>query len=450
MPATPSIPGVPVLLVAVAVLAVLGAVGCRRRDPASARLAVATTTLTALAGALAAWGAAAAAVPGRAPSWLVLLGTAVVAPATVLAAARVVPRVRARVPQHDRPTVLDRADAWARRHPVRVRGLDLLPFVVRCVRRVVDVRVTGLAAEMTYYALLSVVPLTSALGASLGYLERFTSPEQVTRVEDGVVDAVSGVLADDVAQDALVPLVQGLLREERTGVAVGSLLLTLLLASRMFRAAIRALDDAYTVPERRGIVAQGVLGVVLALGAVVTLLVVLVLVVVGPLLGGGEQIADRLGLGDRFGTVWAPVRWPVAVGVAGAYLTLLYRYGPQHEPGTTWRRAVPGAVVGSLGVLVVAAVFAWSLRTVGPTAPQVDGEGTVQVAAQVLGTILAAVLWLWISAIVVLTGGVVNAELDHRPAAHPGGRAGAADGSHARPPGRRPGRARARTRGARA
>jgi len=423
-----------VLLVAVAVLAVLGAVACRRLDPASARLAVATTTLTALVAALAAWGVAAALVPGRTPSWLVLLVAAVVAPAAVLGAGRVVPRVRSLLPRRARPTLLDRADAWAGRHPLRVRGLDLLPFAVRCVRRVVDVRVTGLAAEMTYYALLSVVPLTSALGASLGYLERLTGPEQVTRVEDGVVDAVSGVLADDVAQDALVPLVRGLLREERTGVAVGSLLLTLFLASRMFRAAIRALDDAYTVPERRGLVAQGVLGVALALGAVVTLLVVLVLVVVGPLLGGGEQVADRLGLGDAFSTFWAPARWPVAVGVAGAYLTLLYRYGPQHEPGTTWRRAVPGAVVGSLGVLLVAAAFAGYLRTAGPTAPQVDGEGTVQVAAQVLGTILAAVLWLWVSAIVVLTGGVVNAELEHRPGAQPDGvgRQASAAGAEAR------------------
>src|SRR5690606_8755429 len=224
---------------------------------------------------------------------------------------------------------------------------------------------------------------------SLGYLERLTDAERVARVEDGVVGAVSTVLADDVAQDALVPLVRSLLREERTGFAVGSVLLTLFLTSRMFRAAIRALDDAYTVPERRGILAQGVLGVALALGALVTLVSVLGLVVVGPLLGGGEQSADRLGLSNAFTSARALTRWPLAVGIAVAYLTLLYRYGPNQPPGTTWRRSLPGAVVGTVGLLLVAAAFAVYLRVAGPGAPQVDGQIAVQVAAQVLGAVLA-------------------------------------------------------------
>ncbi|WP_087509948.1 YihY/virulence factor BrkB family protein [Cellulomonas iranensis] len=411
------------LLVAVAALAVLGAAACRRASAAASALAVATTTLVALTAGLAAWGAVAAATAERAPAWLVLVAVAVVAPAAVLGVAHAVPHVRARLPARDPRTALDRVEAWAHRHPVRVGRLDVLPFVVRCVRRVVDVRITGLAAEMTYFALISAVPLVTALGASLGYLERLTDPGRVAQVEDAVVGAVSHVLADDVAQEALVPLVRGLLREERTGFAIGSVLLTLWLASRMFRAAIRALDDAYTVPERRGVVAQVVLGLALALGGLVTLVTVLVLVVVGPLLGGGDEIAQRLGLGDAFGTVWALARWPVVVLVAGAYLTLLYRYGPNLPRGTTWRRAVPGALVGTVGLVLVAAAFAVYLQVAGPSGPDVDGGRLVQVAAQVLGALLAAVLWLWVSAIVILTGGVVNAELDRRAARRPAARA---------------------------
>lgn len=411
------------LLVAVAALAVLGAALSRRASAAAARLAVATTTLVALVAALIAWVGVAALTPGRAHPALVLAAATVVAVAAVIGVAHAVPRVRARLPERDGTTLLDRAQTWADRHPATVGHVDVLPLAVRCVRRVVEVRVTGLAAEMTYFALISAVPLVTALGASLGYLERLTDPERVAQVEDAVVDAVSHVLADDVAQDALVPLVRSLLREERTGFAVGSVLLTLWLASRMFRAAIRALDDAYTVPERRGVVAQVVLGLALALGGLVTLVAVLVLVVVGPLLGGGGQIADRLGLGDAFTTTWALARWPVVVLVAAAYLTLLYRYGPHLPRGTTWRRAVPGALVGTAGLLLVAGAFAVYLRVAGPSGPDVDGAGAVQVAAQVLGAVLAAVLWLWVSSIVILTGGVVNAELDGRPRADP--RAGA-------------------------
>src|SRR5699024_7360628 len=187
----------------------------------------------------------------------------------------------------------ERLESWAERHHLGPAGTNLLAVLVRSWRRSTQVRVTGLAAEMTYYGLISLVPLLTALGASLGFLERIVGTQDVARIEETVVDALSTVFAEQVAADVLAPLVEGLLREERTGVAVGSVLVALWLASRLFRAAIRALDDAYQVPERRGLVGQYALGIALALGAVVTLLVLLAMVVVGPLLGDGREIAEQ-------------------------------------------------------------------------------------------------------------------------------------------------------------
>src|SRR5699024_9582044 len=183
------------------------------------------------------------------------------------------------------------------------------------------------------------------------------------------------------------------------------------LASRLFRAAIRALDDAYQVPERRGVVGQYALGIALALGAVVTLLVLLAMVVVGPLLGDGQEIAERLGLGTVFELAWSVARWPALAVVMATYLTMLYRYGPNVR--TTWRRCLPGALAGTGGVVLVTIGFSVYLRLAGPSAPGVgNGEGAAVVAAaQTIGLVLAAVVWLWLSSIVVLAGGVLNAEL---------------------------------------
>ncbi len=251
----------------------------------------------------------------------------------------------------------------------------------------------------------------TALGASLGFLERILGTSAVTRIEETVVDAVSTVFAEQVAQDVLAPLVEGLLREERTGVAVGSLLVALWLASRMFRAAIRALDDAYRVPERRSLVGQYVLGIALALGAVLTLIVVLAMVVVGPLLGDAREIAERFGLDSAFEVTWSVARWPALAAVTATYLIALYRYGPNVR--TVWHRSLPGAVVGTLGLVLVAAGFSLYLRVAGPGTPggeNVQGAA-VTAAAQTIGLVLAGVVWLWVSSIVILAGGVLNAEL---------------------------------------
>ncbi|MBO1751814.1 YihY/virulence factor BrkB family protein [Actinotalea sp. BY-33] len=306
--------------------------------------------------------------------------------------------------------VLDRLEALAVRHPVTVRRDNLALVAVRGVRRSIEVRVTGLAAEMTYYAIISLLPLLTALGAALGFLERVLGDEQVTEIEDGLVDGLARVFDQQVTTDVLAPLVRSLLREERTGVAVTSIVVALWLASRMFRAAIRALDDAYRVPERRGLLGQWGLGLGMSLGAVVTLVSLLGMLVVGPLLGGGQRLAEWFGWGDVFTGVWAVLRWPAIGLVCIAFLTLLYRWGPNVV--TTWRRCLPGAVVGMLGLVGVAVAFQVYLDVAGPGAPDVgQADAAVRVAAQVIGAALAGILWLWLSAIVILVGGVVNAEL---------------------------------------
>src|SRR5690625_7620131 len=71
----------------------------------------------------------------------------------------------------DGPSVAERVEEWVAQRRESRGGWPAL-VAVRSVRRATEVRITGLAAEMSYYALISLVPLLTALGASLGSLER--------------------------------------------------------------------------------------------------------------------------------------------------------------------------------------------------------------------------------------------------------------------------------------
>ncbi|TGO05050.1 YihY/virulence factor BrkB family protein [Serinibacter arcticus] len=310
------------------------------------------------------------------------------------------------------PTIRERVEHRADTFGPRVRGLNPVALSTRSVLRAGDVRVTGLAAEMSYYALISLVPIATALGSSLGFLRPLLGDAQVTEIRTAIVDALTSIFAEQVASNVLAPLVDGLLSEERTGFAVGALAVTLFLASRVFRAAVRALDDAYRVEARRNVVAQLALGLLFTLGALVTLVTVTLLVVVGPLLGDGATIAENLGLGDAFRVSWDALRWPVAFAIGLAFLTLLYRYAPNVRQ--TWRQCVPGAVVGSLGLLLVSSGFMLYVRLAAPdvVASDAGAAAVVQAAGQMLSLVLAGVLWLWLGSIVVLLGGILNAELD--------------------------------------
>jgi membrane protein len=304
---------------------------------------------------------------------------------------------------------LDRVDTWAARRRWRLAGRNPALVASRIARRFVEVRVTGLAAEMTYYVLLSIIPLIAALGAGLGALEGIIGEERVEELEITLIDSIEGVLSTELTRDVAAPLVEALLEEQRTGLAIGGLAVTLWLAGRMFRAAIRALDDTYRVPERRSLIKQWLLSTGFLLGALVGAVVGLATLVVGPLLGGGRRVAEWLGAGDFAETLWDLGRWPLVALLGIGFLTWLYRAGPNVD--NRWKDCVPGAVLATLGLLAITVGFRFYLEFAGPRSPEVgDADEAVRIAAQLLGTALAVMLFVWMSNISILSGGVFNAE----------------------------------------
>jgi membrane protein len=303
-----------------------------------------------------------------------------------------------------------RGDRLVARYPLELRGVSITLLVVRIAERFDAVRVMGLAAEMTYYALLSLLPLVGALGASLGFLERVIGPLEARQAEATILSVLDVVFSADVTADVIAPLVEGLLQEERTGFAITSFAVTLFFASRVFRSAIDTLDAAYAVDERRSTVALWSLGLLFALCAVLVAAILITMVVLGPLLGGGRALANWLGLGTAFELVWTLVRWPTVLIAATGFLSLLYHFGPNVRG--SWRASLPGAVFGMAALVLVSLLFRVYIEATGLQSPQItDAEDAVQTALHFMGALMAALFWLWLSSMVLLTGGVVNAEL---------------------------------------
>jgi membrane protein len=303
-----------------------------------------------------------------------------------------------------------RVDRFLDRHPLTFRGISLSRLALRFGQRFLDVRVMGLSAEMSYYALLSFLPLVGAIGASLGFIERLLGPEDAAAAEAAILGALDAVFSREMTADVWAPLVAGLLQEERGGFAVGSFLVTLFLASRIFRSAIDTLDSAYHVEERRSVLALWSLGLLFALAAVVAGTAIVTMVVVGPLLGGGRAVAAWFGLGAAFEFIWRVLRWPVVFAFATGFLSFVYRFGPNAH--STWRGSLPGAVFGMFALVLVAVGFRVYVEVTGLQSPAIqDADDAVAVALQFFGALMAALLWLWLSGMAILSGGLLNAEL---------------------------------------
>ena len=111
------------------------------------------------------------------------------------------------------------------------------------------------------------------------------------------------------------------------------------------------------------------------------------------------------GLPTTTGWLLAVLRWPILLVTIAAGLAIVYRHGPSRR-GARWRWVTLGSIVAALLWIAASMLFSWYVTTF-------DSYNRVYGS---LGAGVGFMVWLWISAIVVLLGGELNAEMEHQTA----------------------------------
>jgi membrane protein len=299
----------------------------------------------------------------------------------------------------------DRVLAWAARRPERVFGYNPWQLGAHVLRTALRHRVTGPAAEMSFF-----VPLTVAVGAALGQIQRFVGPEKIARGQDAAIALVRVVISPRLTDGVVDPFVRAQLSQQKGGAAIGGLLLTWWLAGRLFAATSRALDTAYEERHRRLSVNQRLIALGFAFGSVVVVVLTLGIMVDAPFLDEHRAVAAQFGVSQALVTAWYLGRWPVVLLVLGVFLLCLYRFAPSIRHA--WRHLVPGAVLGVLLWILAAVAFRIYLA-LGSGAPTgvVVNDARVVIIGQAVGAVVATVLWTYFSSVAILVGNELNAEL---------------------------------------
>jgi membrane protein len=113
-----------------------------------------------------------------------------------------------------------------------------------------------------------------------------------------------------------------------------------------------------------------------------------------------------LGIPEGSGTTLLTIlRWPLLYFVILFALACLYRYGPSRTKPrwrwVTWGSAIAGGIwiIGSL-------LLSWYIANFG----------NYNATYGSLGAVIGFMVWIWLSTIIVLLGGEVNAEMEHQTA----------------------------------
>jgi membrane protein len=255
-------------------------------------------------------------------------------------------------------------------------------------------RLLAVAAGVVFYGLLALFPAITALVSLYGLFANAAT------INDHLVSAAEILPASavDIIHDQIVRLAAK--SDAKLGLAfVSGLAIALWSANAGVKATIDALNVVYEEKEKRGFITLNLISLSFTLGTIILILLVLGAVVVLPLV-----LAD-LGLGQFTDALFRYTRWPILFGGITAGLALIYRFGPSRR-----RARWQWLSIGTLG-----AAAAW-IASSALLSSYLGAYAHYDVTYGSLGTAIGLMMWMWVSAIVVLAGAQLNSEIEHQTA----------------------------------
>jgi membrane protein len=286
------------------------------------------------------------------------------------------------------------ADASPARQARWRTALDTLwRLVVTTVSSCLRYRVTGLAAEAAFFAVLSVPPLLFGLAGGIGYVTKQFDPSQVDQMRDAVLDFSGRLLTDRAVNKVIAPTLDDVLKGGRFDIISLGFVLALWSGSRALNVFIDTITVMHGLGGHRGIVRTRALAFLLYVLALVTGVAAIPLMLAGPRL-----VDDAL---PRSFDFVLHFYWPVVGVICICFLATLYHVSVPVR--TRWRFNLPGAVFSLVAWIVGSYLLRWVLTVTAADSRSIYGP---------LAAPIAVLLWLYIVAIAVLIGAAVNAAFD--------------------------------------
>ncbi|WP_298841562.1 YihY/virulence factor BrkB family protein [Clostridium sp.] len=252
--------------------------------------------------------------------------------------------------------------------------------------RIIDDDITALAGQLAYDLLLSFFPFLLLLLTMISYSD-LKSTDILVYVQQimpaSTVDLIYTTIKNASSSTShLVSLsIVGIVWSGSSG----------------FRAVIKGLNKAYDEEETRPYWKTIVISVLFMLSLAFAIVASVALVVFGQMIG--RTIASRLNLSSAFILNWDIIRYLVSVVGMAITFAALYHFTPCRR--LTWKEVIPGAVISTLCWLVASLGFAY----------YVNNFNNYSVLYGGIGAVIVLMLWLYITSIIILLGGEINALL---------------------------------------
>lgn len=274
--------------------------------------------------------------------------------------------------------------------PKRWKYNDILgrKFLTRLWDKVGDDDILGNAAQVAFYFSFAIFPLLLFLMSLLGVI---LSDKQDLQNE---LFRILGQVMPNSAFDLVRKTLDEVTSSASGGKLTIGILLTLYSASAGVDNMRGTLNEVYNLKETRSwIKAKGTsLALTLAVGIVI-------LVALAFIVYGSNLIDAWLPLDSPY--IIAPLQYAIVLAMVLLAFALIYNFAPNHD-AFQWKWISPGSAIGVLLWILLSGAFKLYLRYFDSYAATYGS----------LGAVIILLLWLYLTALVILIGGAINAILD--------------------------------------
>jgi membrane protein len=263
----------------------------------------------------------------------------------------------------------------------------------RLVKQIQKDDVPGLSAEIAYHWIFAIPPFLILIVMMGALLDEVAAVNVVDQLRTQINDR-----APDDMQEVLHRLVDNAVAEVSGGWASFGILTSAAIAlwsgSNGMNAFIKAFNRAYNVEEGRPYPRKRLVAVGLAVMVAALFNAAFLLLVYGERIG--VWLANQIGAGGAFETVWDLMRLPFALLGIILVLALLYYIGPNIQQKFQWISL--GAIIATILWLLLVLGFGIYLRFADPGS-----------AYGVLGGVIVLLFFLYLTGMVLLVGAEINA-----------------------------------------